>query len=495
MSLFTQKFAHKTFVLGICSCLISLGSLTTFQPAFSQTPAILEKTSQDFIGVGKTAIPAVVSIQVKSIGTDKSRSRFQEYDPSDEDFQGDFFGKFFGIPKPDKQRGRMQVTQGSGFIVSSDGHIMTNSHVIRDPGKITVILNDEREFPGKIIGQDESTDVAIIKIDAKDLPYLKLGNSDALEVGQWVVAIGTPFGLQASLSAGIVSAKGRNNLDIAKIEDFIQTDAPLNQGNSGGPLLNLNSEVIGINTAIATTLGSAGYLGIGFAIPSNMAKHVMEQLIATGTITRGQLGVVLQPIDSDLAQGLGLKEPFNEHRGVLIAEVLQNSAADKAGLKTGDVLLKLNGNPIESVGALRNFVALQKPGTKITLTLIRSKQMQDVTVEIGAQTQTESGDEKAQTKSALGFDVQTLTPELAKSLNLPDEGGVIVTKVDPSSPASLVGIKKGAVILAVNQVKVDSKEEFEQQILQNPPEKPFLFLIRQGGVMRYISLRVDSVSR
>lgn len=465
-------------------------SLAALEHASAQSHAVLDKTSQDFIGVGKAAIPAVVSVQLKSKGADRSskaQGGFEEYDPSLEDFQSDFFGKFFGIPKPDRQRGRMQVTQGSGFIVSPDGYIMTNNHVIREPGSIVVKLNDGREFPGKIIGQDESTDVAIIKIEAKDLPFLKLGNSDQLEVGQWVVAIGNPFGLQASLSVGIVSAKGRSNLDIVKIEDFIQTDAALNQGNSGGPLLNLNAEVIGINTAIATN-GSAGYVGVGFAIPSNMAEHVMEQLISTGTISRGQLGVVLQQIDNDMAESLDLKEP----KGALVADVLPGSAADKAGLKQGDVLLKLDGNPIDSVGSFRNFIALQKPGTKIKLTLMRNSKMEDVSVEIGAQNQAEKGDEPAKTISVLGFDVQSITPDLAKSLNLPDNEGVIVTKVDPSSPASLVGIKKGAVILAVNQVKVNSKEAFDQQIQKSPAEKPFLFLIRQGNVMRYISLRVDT---
>lgn len=465
-------------------------SLAALEHASAQSHAVLDKTSQDFIGVGKAAIPAVVSVQLKSKGADRSskaQGGFEEYDPSLEDFQSDFFGKFFGIPKPDRQRGRMQVTQGSGFIVSPDGYIMTNNHVIREPGSIIVKLNDGREFPGKIIGQDESTDVAIIKIEAKDLPFLKLGNSDQLEVGQWVVAIGNPFGLQASLSVGIVSAKGRSNLDIVKIEDFIQTDAALNQGNSGGPLLNLNAEVIGINTAIATN-GSAGYVGVGFAIPSNMAQHVMEQLISTGTISRGQLGVVLQQIDNDMAESLDLKEP----KGALVAEVLPGSAADKAGLKQGDVLLKLDGNPIDSVGSFRNFIALQKPGTKIKLTLMRNSKMEDVSVEIGAQNQAEKSDEPAKTISVLGFDVQSITPDLAKSLNLPDDEGVIVTKVDPSSPASLVGIKKGAVILAVNQVKVNSKEAFDQQIQKSPAGKPFLFLIRQGNVMRYISLRVDT---
>lgn len=465
-------------------------SLAALEHASAQSHAVLDKTSQDFIGVGKAAIPAVVSVQLKSKGADRSskaQGGFEEYDPSLEDFQSDFFGKFFGIPKPDRQRGRMQVTQGSGFIVSPDGYIMTNNHVIREPGSIVVKLNDGREFPGKIIGQDESTDVAIIKIEAKGLPFLKLGNSDQLEVGQWVVAIGNPFGLQASLSVGIVSAKGRSNLDIVKIEDFIQTDAALNQGNSGGPLLNLNAEVIGINTAIATN-GSAGYVGVGFAIPSNMAEHVMEQLISTGTISRGQLGVVLQQIDNDMAESLDLKEP----KGALVADVLPGSAADKAGLKQGDVLLKLDGNPIDSVGSFRNFIALQKPGTKIKLTLMRNSKMEDVSVEIGAQNQAEKGDEPAKTISVLGFDVQSITPDLAKSLNLPDDEGVIVTKVDPSSPASLVGIKKGAVILAVNQVKVNSKEAFDQQIQKSPAEKPFLLLIRQGNVMRYISLRVDT---
>lgn len=471
----------------ILSCGIFFLICTPWLAMQAQDAATLKKTSQDFIGVAHAAIPAVVSIQVKSKTGANSSSGFFEYDPPFDVFQEDFFGRFFGIPKKDKGAGQIQISQASGFLVSPDGYIVTNDHVVKDSGAITVKLNDGREFPGKIIGEDESTDVALIKIEGKDLPFLKLGDSDALQVGQWVSAIGNPLGLQASLTVGVVSAKGRSNLDLARIEDFIQTDAAINRGNSGGPLLNLNAEVIGMNTAIATNYGNGGYMGIGFAIPSNMIKHVKDQLIKNGTVTRGYLGVILQEIDNDLAQAFELKKV----EGALVAEVLKDSPAEQAHLKQGDIILKVNGQTVDSIGSLRNFIALQQPGDKVTLNILRNKQPQDIAVVIGSLKDQEENSSSKIESNSLGLKVQTLTPELAKSLNIPEEQGVIVVRVDPASAAAFAGIKKGAVILEVNKQKVSTQEAYEKLVQASSSNLPLLLLIRQGDMMRYVSIRVE----
>jgi serine protease Do len=456
-----------------------MGSLLLAAPfANAQEAAILQKTSGDFESVAEKAIPAVVSIQVKAQPT-QTKSLF-DYDPSPEE---EFFGRFFGIPRRDTQPKDIQVSQASGFLISPDGYILTNNHVVNEGVTITVKLNDGREFSGKVIGTDESTDIALLKIEGSDLPYLKLGNSDALKIGQWVVAIGNPLGLQASLTVGVVSAKGRSNLDIARIEDFIQTDAAINRGNSGGPLLNLNAEVVGMNTAIATNLASGGYMGIGFAIPSNMASHVMEQLKNDGSVSRGYLGVMLQPIDSELAKAFDLPKVS----GALVAEILKDSPAEKAGLKQGDIILSYNGTVVENVGGLRNFIALQSPGTKIKLSIIRDKK--PLEIEFAVAEMQKPGATKGNLNSdALGLEVQTLTKELAANLRRPDDEGVLVIQVKPGTPAAMVGLKKGALIVSVNNKKVITSEAFLKEVSETPKGKPVVFLVKQGETMRFISI-------
>jgi serine protease Do len=456
-----------------------MGSLLLAAPfANAQEAAILQKTSGDFESVAEKAIPAVVSIQVKAQPT-QTKSLF-DYDPSPEE---EFFGRFFGIPRRDTQPKDIQVSQASGFLISPDGYILTNNHVVNEGVTITVKLNDGREFSGKVIGTDDSTDIALIKIEGSDLPYLKLGNSDALKIGQWVVAIGNPLGLQASLTVGVVSAKGRSNLDIARIEDFIQTDAAINRGNSGGPLLNLNAEVVGMNTAIATNLASGGYMGIGFAIPSNMASHVMEQLKNDGSVSRGYLGVMLQPIDSELAKAFDLPKVA----GALVAEILKDSPAEKAGLKQGDIILSYNGTVVENVGGLRNFIALQSPGTNIKLSIIRDKK--PLEIEFAVAEMQKPGATKGNLNSdALGLEVQTLTKELAANLRRPDDEGVLVIQVKPGTPAAMVGLKKGALIVSVNNKKVITSEAFLKEVSETPKGKPVVFLVKQGETMRFISI-------
>lgn len=427
----------------------------------------IELTAQNFIPVAQKAIPAVVSIQTKS-STQATNFFDGNINPDD------FFGRFFGfIPKGGPTP--PQISQASGFLISENGYILTNNHVVSGAESITIKLNDGREYLAKLIGGDSSTDLALIKIDADKLPYLTLGNSDALQVGQWVVAIGAPLGLQASLTVGVVSAKGRSNLDLARIEDFIQTDAAINRGNSGGPLLDLSSEVIGINTAIATNYANGGYMGIGFAIPSNMARHVVEQLKSTGKVIRGYLGVSLQPVDSDLAQAFGLEKP----EGALITDVLPRSPAAAAGLQRGDIITKIDGQPIDTVGTLRNTVALRLPNSSLTLTLLRNKHSLEVQATIGTLPDKEAAPlQESHPADLLGIEVA------------PEGDHLLITHVAANSLAAWAGIQKGMTILAVNNHKVSTREDFLKEVKNRETDKPLVLLIQKGDAVRYISLRL-----
>ena len=473
--------AFKKILVLFAAASFILGSSPAINLAAAETLA--QQTSKDFTTVAKKAIPAVVSIKVIGVTKQNVSMSGQELP---EDFMGDdFFQRFFSVPKKKGGQSEPSIGQGSGFIISKDGLIITNSHVVHDTTEILVTLEDGRELPAKIIGQDPNTDVALIKIDATDLPYLQLGNSDKLEIGEWVVAIGNTLGLQATLTVGVVSAKGRNNLDLANVEDFIQTDASLNRGNSGGPLLNLNSEVIGMNTAIATSGSAGGYMGVGFAIPSNLIQHVVDQLKATGTVTRGFIGVTLQPVDHDIALAFGLKQSG----GALIAEVSKDSPAEKSGLLHGDIIQTYNKQAVTNISALRNAIILMSPGSRINLGVLRNGKLLNIPVEIGIypisapQAASMSGNQ-------LGFDVQDLTPDIAKTLGISDDRGIIIKKVDANSVAALAGLRKGALIVAVNQKPVSSVEQFNKALQETPAGRPVLLLVKQGDMTRYLSLRV-----
>lgn len=447
--------------------------------------AALEQATRpfDFTEVAKKSIPAVVSIRIKKTVNVHGLS-FGESDNSHDDFGEDFFQRFFGIPREYEQQA---IGHASGFIVSSEGYILTNSHVVKNASEVTVLLTDGREFKGKVIGFDPNTDVAVVKIDADHLPFLELGNSDDVEIGQWVSAVGNLLGLQGSLTVGVISAKGRNNLDILKNEDFIQTDATINKGNSGGPLLTLNSKVIGMNTAMITSTG--GYVGIGFAIPSNILKLVLDQITKNGSMTRGFIGVNLQAIDNDLAQALGLKN----NNGALIAEVVQGSPADRAGLKQGDVIQAFNKIPVSNVTALKNAISLMPPKSRILLNVLRKGSVMDITVETAEfPSDKRNMVQAAENGSTLGFEVQELTKEAAMKLGLDDDvQGVVISNVEPNSVAALAGLKKGAVILAVNQQNVSSVQQFHSLLESTPEDRPVLLLVKQGNGVRYISLRID----
>lgn len=455
--------------------------------------AELKSLSQAFTKVAKQAMPAVVFIKVERTTQARGESGFN--DPFDL-FGEEFFERFFRRRFPEGQRpqtpeGRQprefrQMGQGSGFIITDDGYILTNHHVVGEADRVTVVLHDGREFEAKLVGTDPSSDVAVIKIeDAGKLPTLPLGDSSALEIGEWVMAIGSPFGLTHTMTVGVVSAKGRSRLGIVDYEDFIQTDAAINPGNSGGPLINLNGEAVGLNTAIFSRSG--GYMGIGFAIPIDMVQDIQAQLVKTGQVTRGYLGVRIQDITEELAQSFDLKEA----KGVLVAGVSDGTPAAEAGLERGDVIVEFNGEPVEDVGQLRNLVAMTSPGKQTTITVIRDGQRRELTVTVG-----KLPDEVAVSAAApelfdeVGLRVQNLTAELAEELGYEGEEGVVISEVEPDSPAAAAGLRPGMLISQANRKSVDSVEAFQEALTTSGNTQRVLLLVQDQRGSRYVALRL-----
>lgn len=458
--------------------LIPIVTISTSLTAYEWSQDKPKEIIVDFRDIAKKAIPGVVSIRVKGKATSSSLHGLDSDDPLD--LFGNRFFNYFNIPRQEKKQ--TVAGQASGVIVSSDGYILTNNHVVEDMDSIIVQLNDGREFQAKVLGQDPNSDLAVIKVEANDLPYLTFGNSDELEVGQWVAAVGNPLGLSATLTKGVVSGQRRNNLGIVPYEDFIQTDASINSGNSGGPLLSLDNKVVGINTAIATN-GSSGNMGIGFAIPSNMAKYVLNEIKEHGKVTRGFLGVVLQSIDYNLAQAFDLKKI----EGALVTGVKRGSPGDKAGIKEEDIIVKMNDRPIENAAILRNSVYMIHPGTKINLTVLRDGKILQIPLVVGEYTE-EVPVAKQMEKNKLGFEVETMTQEQAQALGYNDKG-VIITEVSPGSVAALAGLKKGALIVSVNRNKVETVEQFYAALKNTTKGRPALFQVKQGDQNIYISLQ------
>lgn len=469
----------------VCFLLFASASVYTKEAVHNTCTCDPKETSKAFTAVAKKAMPAVIFLKVE--GTSPQQNPFGMQGESPFDYFGDdFLQRFFGVqPRGSSPRqGVPQITQGSGFFVSSDGYIITNAHNVKGADKITAILDDDRELEAKLIGADPTTDIAVLKVEGKDLPFVSLGDSDDMEVGEWAIAIGSPFQLKASLTVGVISAKGRQNLKISALEDFIQTDAAINPGNSGGPLLNLDAEVIGINTAIISKSG--GYMGIGFAIPSNIAKHVMNQLIENGSVVRGFLGVSLQPIDQEMAETLGL----DKAEGALVAEVIKGSPAEKGDLKQGDIILEYDDTPIKTPAALHKAISFMKPDSIVKLKVNRNGKILTLHITIGKSSDSilASGGVVQQ----LGLEVENLTPEVAKQLGYPQETeGVVITRIKPSSTAAQAGLRPGFLILAINHKKVKDLNEFHDAINQEPNQKRILILARQGNVTRFYSIRLD----
>jgi serine protease Do len=461
----------------------------------------LRQTSKAFAEVARKVSPSVVLIQVERETEAAQISPFGfPFDNGERwPFGDDLFKRFFGdrfpdIPRfnaPEKQPGKQRFVagQGSGFVFSSNNkllgnktYILTNNHVVEGNGKISVQFLDGREFDAKIKGTDPKSDIAVIEIEASGLPAVTLGDYSQLEVGEWVVAIGNPFGLSHTLTVGVVSAKGRTSLGINDYEDFIQTDAAINPGNSGGPLVNLDGEVVGMNTAIFSRSG--GYMGIGFAIPINLVERIANQLIEKGEVVRGYLGIMIQPLTSDLAKSFDLKND----KGILIAQVTKSSPAEKAGLKAGDVIVSYQGRPVSDTGDFRNQVALAQPGSNVTFEIIRDGKQRSVTVKIDKLSDNKlAAQESSQASDKLGLTVQTITDDLGRQFGVKPGQGVIVTGVAPGSVATMAGISRGSVILEVNRKAVNTAAEFNEAVKSSANNK-VLLLVRDGEMSRYVVL-------
>ncbi len=450
--------------------------------------ALLDKTGKAFAAVVKKAQPAVVYIGVeKSV---KAMNGPNPFDFFNDPFFERFFGPQFRHPPVPRQRQYKQRGAGSGFIISKDGYILTNNHVVEGADKITVRLSDEREFKAKVIGTDPQSDVALIKIDGRNLPVLPLGDSDRIQVGEWVIAIGNPFELYQTVTVGVVSAKGRNRMGISEYENYIQTDAAINPGNSGGPLLNIHGQAIGINSAIFSRSG--GYMGIGFAIPINMVKKIEQQLLKSGKVTRGWLGVVIQDLNEDLAKSFDLKTK----KGVLISQVSQDSPAGKAGLKDGDVVVAIDGKPVENVAELRNTIAMTAPGTELVLKVIRNGKTYSIPVTIGEQPADFASMAKGMGHgktplTRFGLGLQNLTPELADQFGYAKGQGVLIASVEPDSPAAEVGLQPGQLIEEVNKMRVHNMGDIRKAIKRSRLKNQVLLRVRSGEFSRYVVLRAE----
>ncbi|HBG04556.1 MAG: peptidase [Geobacteraceae bacterium GWC2_58_44] len=430
-------------------------------------------TLPDFAKLAKQLKPAVVNISTSKTLTPQKRGHPSGLDPFQE-----YFEKFFEGPRqhPFKQR-----NLGSGFIISNDGYIITNNHVVMGADEIKVKLSDGREYRGEVKGRDEKFDLALIKIQDKgQLPVAPLGDSDKLEVGEWVMAIGNPFGLAQTVTAGIVSAQGRV-IGSGPYDDYIQTDASINPGNSGGPLFNLDGEVIGINTAIV-----AGGQGIGFAIPVNMAKSIITQLKETGKVTRGWLGVSLQLVTPELAQSFGLES----EKGGLIAEVLPGSPAEKSGLKGGDIILEYDGHAINEMNQLPRLVAATAVGKKVNVLVLRDGRQQSVPVTIE---QMKDGDDEdvVLPGDRLGIKVAELTPERAQQLRVKGEQGVVVTEVQPDGLADRAGIVEGDLVREINGVRIATVSDYGKAVSSVKKGGYLKVLLRRGHASLFVALKLD----
>ncbi|MBI5557322.1 MAG: DegQ family serine endoprotease [Deltaproteobacteria bacterium] len=401
----------------------------------------------------------------------------------------EFFKKFFeqqqqgegyhgqAVPQPQKR-----TSLGSGVITSADGYIITNNHVIEEADEINVRFANHEEYEAKIIGRDPKTDIALVKIEPKQpLPFVTFGDSDKLRVGDWVIAIGNPFGFEQTVTAGIVSGKGRS-LGSGNYENFIQTDASINPGNSGGPLFNLDGEMVGINSAIYSRSG--GNIGIGFAIPVNMTKNVIEQLKTHGKVTRGWLGVMIQSVSQDLAKQFGLDKPI----GALVGEVTPDSPAEKAGILPGDIIIAYKGKEISQMNTLPTLVAQTPIGEKAEITLVRKGKKENVTITVGKLEEEDELHGAATQESLLGLTVQELTPELAQSLKLKEKEGVIVANVEPNSTAAEVGLRAGDLILEVNRQEVKNLADYNKAIAGVDKKESLLLLVKRDRHSRFVVL-------
>ena len=471
---------HRPLLLTALSAVTIFG-IPTHGSATSKLER-LQDLSDAFSEVAAQAKPGVVALM-----TERKVS-------VDNPFSGTPFRFYFDAPRG-RQPGerRYQHGQGSGVIAgyNHESYIITNNHVVKGAEKIRVEMTDGRSFEATVVGTDPKTDIAVLRPDIEDLPSVPLGDSDQVRVGEWVLAIGNPFGLEHTVTSGIISALGRQNglLGLEGYEDFIQTDAAINPGNSGGALINLKGELVGINTAIVS--GTGGYQGIGFAVPTNMVSHVMQNLIDYGEVRRGLLGVRIRDLDDEIAQAMGVRKGI----GVLIDQVIEDGPADDARLEHGDIILEVDGRSMPNAATLRNHISQTKPGTEVELLILRDGKKRTYQVVLGQlESKSEVAADEPPTKrtAKLGLEVQTLNRELAERLGYEGEDGVIVTHIERGSPAARKGLRGGDLIIEINRTPVANLTEYEEGIDEVGPGEVILLRRLRSGRTSYIALRVPN---
>ena len=491
---------HKSFLQffrtasAVFLSIFSLVMFLTSNDSFALSSATQQLTSNLFVEIAKKQNPAVVNVSVKS-KVEKPRNNFRSprRGPRPGPGQGgspdpfrDFYDRFFGErPNQKPKRG-----MGSGFIIDKEGHILTNYHVIEGADEIVVLLEDkgsEKEFTATLIGSDSKTDIALIKIKRdkntpEEFPFLKLGSSENLEVGEWVMAIGNPFGLSHTVTVGVVSALGRS-IGAGPYDEFIQTDASINPGNSGGPLINIEGDVIGINTAIISG-NSGGNVGIGFAIPINIAKGILHDLKEKGSVTRGWLGVMIQKITPELAKSFGL----DQSEGALVGDVIPEGPAFKAGVKRGDVIVSFDGKAVKDMEDLPKMVAATTPNAVVNVEVIREGSPKTLRVKIEVLKDTKT--EVVAKKDPLGLQVQDITEELAQSLQLENAQGVLVSDVSAGGFAAESGIRRGDVITEMNRAPINNLQDYQRLLGTMNKGASVLFLVKRGGTTIYIAVKV-----
>ena len=463
----TNRFSKHLVVAAVVAVILSSGLV----PAGASTNVPARMIPENFSSLAKNVSPAVVHIRVEKTvrGEGPAVHSFGQAPFGGDERYQDYFNRFFGGRRPPESK---QKSLGSGFIIDKAGYIVTNDHVVKDAEKIKVILKDEREFEAEVVGRDSQTDIALIKIDVKDdLPMAPLGRSDTLQVGEWVAAIGSPFGLEHTVTAGIVSAKGRL-IGSGPYDDFIQTDASINPGNSGGPLVNMQGEVVGINTMII-----AGGQGIGFALPIDLAKTIVSQLKTKGEVTRGWLGVTIQDLKKDLSEYYGVKDGA----GVLVMEVAPGDPADRAGIQPKDILLEVNGEKMTSSRQLTARAARLGVGETARVTVLRNgkKKTFDVTIGKRPLTVADSAQPPQKKETEFGFQVAELTPEQARRLNSSEESGVVVVGVTTGSKAYKAGVQQGDLIVEINRRTVRSVADFKTLIQKYKNGKAIALLVKR----------------
>jgi serine protease Do len=454
------------------------------EESLAPIPADVDRLSAAFREAAKRVKPAVVAVATSQTVT-APVSPFG-------DLGDDFLRRFFGT-EPEGPRGKgaprkfQRQGLGSGFIVDSEGYILTNSHVVEGAQEISVHLADGREFKAKVVGTDPPTDIAVIKIKADNLPVAQLGDSDKAEVGDWVLAIGSPFGLDQTVTSGIISATGRSNVGITDYEQFLQTDAAINPGNSGGPLVNMRGQVTGVNTAIASHSG--GYMGVGFAVPINLAREVMKRICEKGHVTRGWLGVGIQRLTPELAESMKLKAD----EGVLVSQVMEGGPAEKAGLKAGDVILEFAGKPVKTPSELQNSVAWGEPGTKADVVILRGGKRQTLKVTIDKRPEQPEALAAAPGPPAnlkdIGIEVGNVTPEAAQRFGYKPGQGVLITGVEAGGLGAMAGLRSGMLILQAAGRKVTSVAELREAMSKADVAKGIPMLVRAGDRQMFVLLK------